>query len=516
MRRAALLGAALGLLALAGPAARAIPRDDVLVHARAFAYHPWRCATANLTASCNTSYQSIYTPGDYVGLPYDWGGYMSLFEFDQQIAQGYGAGSYPADGELDCTAGLDCSGFVSKCWDTGHYGTSTMDQISTVIDQSAILPGDAFNQAGYHVILYSHTLASGEPIYYESAGANVHITANGGWSHVSGFTPRRFNGITGTTAGTPLGTPDNPIVVGAFPYTDTRDTRQAASDVLDGCAADPTKRESGPEYVYRVTLTQPGTLTAAVADDVSTDIDVHLYGSMNTSDCIARHDTTLSRALDCGTWYVVADTFVSAGGTAYPGPYTLSLTFTPSGAACGTGTAPPVYTPSGGPGQVCSYPGHEELPECNPNLGADTCIYSSGGAFPSFCSRPCASVADCTAFPGGCCEEISAGELYCMIAAQCGTSADGGTSPHDGGPVTHTDAAAASDGAPATGDAAAGDAATTADGAAPADDAGAAGGDAAPGGGGGGCNCRASGARAPGGLAMLLLGPVAFLRRRRP
>ena len=103
-------------LGLCATQASAISREEVLVRAKAFAYHPWTCTSANLTASCDGGYHSVYVTGDYLGLPYDWGGYMTLFQFDQQIASGHGAGSYPDDGVLDCTSGLDCSGFVSKAW----------------------------------------------------------------------------------------------------------------------------------------------------------------------------------------------------------------------------------------------------------------------------------------------------------------------------------------------------------------------------------------------------------------
>lgn len=74
-----------------------------------------------------------------MGLPYDWGGYMTLFQFDQQINAGYGAGSYPEHGVLSCTAGVDCSGFVSKAWDSGHYATVHLG--SSAISQSEMLAG---------------------------------------------------------------------------------------------------------------------------------------------------------------------------------------------------------------------------------------------------------------------------------------------------------------------------------------------------------------------------------------
>jgi MYXO-CTERM domain-containing protein len=455
------------VLLLAPAGAQAITRDEVMARARAFAQHPWRCTTANLTASCSSSYASVYLPGDYVGLPYDWGGYMTLFEFDQQIAQGHGAGSYDSDGILDCTAGLDCSGYVSQCWDTWHHGTTMLPSSCTTIAQSALLPGDAMNQAGYHVLLYSHSLASGEPVFYEAAGYNVHVNLYGGWSNVSGYTPLRYNQIQGTTAGDPPGTMTNPIVINALPYSASGDTSQSVSDVLDGCAAAPATGEAGPEVIYKVTLTQPGNLTVSVSDGVGVDIDVHLYTSMNTGDCIARHDQTLTQPVDCGNYYIVADTY-SSGSQEYPGPYTLTVSFTPSGSSCGAG--PPTYNPKGGLGDACVYPG----PYCNPNLGAWACLLVTSTT--GFCSRPCKTAADCTEFAGGCCQATQSGDYYCHLAQYCGgPSPDLGPPKPDGqlpagdakpatdGPTTSSDGSTKADGPVGDGAASATDATSTGD-----------------------------------------------------
>jgi hypothetical protein len=409
---------AVGLAAFFNGAIRreagAITRTQVMIRARAFVYHPWRCTQENLTAWCDTGYQSVYVPGDYMGLPYDWGGFVSLFEFDQAIAGGYGAGSYSSDGVLSCTTGLDCSGYVSQAWDTASkYGTSTLASISTAIQVSEVLPGDAFNSAGYHVILFGYELANGDPVFYEAINYNTQINTTGGWSHVSGFTPRRYDAIEGTTADDPQGTAGNPIVIGSFPYSDSRDTTDSLSNVLDGCGAAPSTDESGPEYIYEVTFSQPGTLTVSVSDDVGVDIDVHLYSSMNTNDCLERDDTTFTYGVDCGTYLIVADTYVS-GGTSQSGPYDLAVDFTPSGQPCGT--PPNDYEFEGELGDPCAYPSNENLPFCNPNLGADTCLYTSND---SFCSRPCSTAADCSELPGACCQDIGSGELYCIIASLC-------------------------------------------------------------------------------------------------
>jgi hypothetical protein len=434
MTRAALFAAGLMLPALAA-AQTAISREAVMAHAKAYAWHPWRCTAANQTASCSPSYRSIYPVGDFMGLPYDWGGYMSLFEFDQQIGvQFYGAGSYPADGILACTAGLDCSGFVSKCWDVGHYTTSNIATLATTVSPAtAMLPGDAVNNAGHHVVLFAYFSTTGEPVFYESAWENVHLNAFEGWSGISGYVPLRRNNITGASAGDPVGTVTNPIVVPslATPYTDSRNTADSPSDVFDGCGAAPGVPETGPEYVYRVTVTQPGRLTVSVSDDPGVDVDVHLYTALNTNDCIARDDVSFTQAVDCGTYYVVADTWRNAAGTDLVGPYTLNLSFAPSGGSCGAG--PATYHVGGQLNTPCNYPGNESLPFCNPTFGSETCIYSTS-AGSSFCSKSCTSMADCAAFPGGCCAGIGTGEYYCQPSAWC-AGPDAGT-PDAGPPPT--------------------------------------------------------------------------------
>ncbi len=422
----AALAAALGLSSLATSSdAGAIDRAEVMARARAFALHPWRAATPNLTASCNPAYQSVYVPGDYVGLPYDWGGYMPLFEFDQDMDAGLGAGSYPDDGILACTSGLDCSGFVSQAWGTGHFTTSSLDETSNQIGMGSMLPGDVFNEAGFHVAMLQQLLSNGVPIFVEAIGYNVHYNATGGLAHVDGYIPRRLTSITGTNVVEPTGTPFNPIVVSSFPYADSRNTLQSSSDLFDGCGISPTKNESGREFVYQVTFAQPGSLTATVTDDAGVDIDVHVYTSTNTSDCFARNDATVTVNVDCGTYLVVADTFRSANGD-QAGAYTLNMSFSPSGAACGSG--PVGYSPEGQLGDACAYPSNENLPFCNPNLGVDTCLYSSNS---SFCSKPCASAADCAGIAGGCCGDIGAGELYCLTSAFCS-----GDPPPDQGQTT--------------------------------------------------------------------------------
>lgn len=313
------------LLAGADPA-HAIPREDALDNAAQYATHVWTMTSANTTASCDSDYESDYGPGTYTGLPYDWGGYMTLAEYDDQIAEGYGAGGHSWDGSLWCTAGVDCSGYISKVWDTGHYSTSTFYEVTTDISWDNIDRADAVNDAGSHVVLFTHIGEDGWPVFWESSGgaSKVHINNTGGWSYVDGYQPVRFDDIE---EGSSTGTVANPRVISTFPYTDYWWTPGAASDSFDAYNCAPDTDESGPEVLYRFTLASPGTLTVVVSDEDGVDIDVHVLTAPDADHCLDRDDTEVAVHLDAGEAWLSLDTYV--GSHEDSGPYLLTATFVP-------------------------------------------------------------------------------------------------------------------------------------------------------------------------------------------
>jgi len=206
--------------------------------------------------------------------------------------------------------------------------------------------------------------------------------------------------------------------VDSFPSVLQGDTTQSISDLLDGCGAAIQKLETGPEEIYAVEVTQPGTLSATVQDGAGVDIDVHIYSALETYHCEARHDTTVSLAVSCGTWYVVADTW-SNGAEEFPGPYTITIDLAPSGGGCADWNQP--FSPGGGVAEPCGFTGNPDLPFCNPNLGAWACLYTGED---SFCTYNCASDADCAAdFSGGCCGDIQGlgdpQDFFCLTASLC-------------------------------------------------------------------------------------------------
>jgi len=314
--------AALLALLLATPAL-AIDRDEVVDLARDYVHHQWYCSSSNLSVNCSNSWESDYSVGNQMGLPYDWGGYKSLAQFDSEIASGYGAGSHSWHGILSCTTGVDCSGFVSKLWDEGHYTTSSMSSISYGVNQSDLIRADALNKASSHIALFAHETNAGNPVIYESTSGGTRLYAGYSWSHYSSYSPIRYDNITNGVA---RGTVSNPIVIGGFPYDTFDSTAGAGSDQFDSYSCAPSTNESGPERVYRINVNQSGTLTATVTDDAGIDIDVHILGSADAGDCLDRDDVTATAQLSSGTYYLVLDTYV--GSSEYPGGYSLHVEFT--------------------------------------------------------------------------------------------------------------------------------------------------------------------------------------------
>ena len=105
----------------------------------------------------------------------------------------------------------------------------------------------------------------------------------------------------------------SPFLIGSLPFTDLHDTSQSPNTTITaypGCNA--TQNESGPEYVYKLTIADGIKVRALVIVPEGVDVDVHLMSGLTGADCVARHDRELTATLTAGTHYFVLDTFVPA------------------------------------------------------------------------------------------------------------------------------------------------------------------------------------------------------------
>ena len=330
-------GAIVALAFLLTHPARAVERDEMLANAPLYEDHVWSCEEVNHWGTdCPASYESDFCPGTYTGLPYDWGGWVTFDEFDEDLAAGQGAGSHSSDGVLACSTGVDCSGYVSILWETPwKYGTSTLPQISDEIDARDMWPGDVYNDSGSHVIMWVSKDTDGSAMITESSG-----TCNGvcrravPWSYFGSYVPRVpwDTYVQTATVGTAAGTSGDPVNVDALPFRDWRNTRYATSDIFDSYSEAPDVDESGPEIIYRLTLPGPGTLTAHVLDAPQADIDLHLLSDLDADSCLGRAHIDLNVEVPAaGTYFLTADTWVGTDSTEYSGAYVLDIDFIAQG-----------------------------------------------------------------------------------------------------------------------------------------------------------------------------------------
>jgi hypothetical protein len=179
-------------------------RPEILARARKFAMHTWSCGAANLHASCSKNYTSDWKPGQLVtGVPYNWGGFDSPDAFDRKIAKGLAAGAHSRNGVLSCTAGIDCSGFVSYCWGiplTTHlYGTTNLREIAGKPKSNwftDLKPGDALNKAGSHVVLFTGYNPDGTINICEASGSAARVICHKTtWSRFKGYIPLQYKGL---------------------------------------------------------------------------------------------------------------------------------------------------------------------------------------------------------------------------------------------------------------------------------------------------------------------------------
>lgn len=127
-------------------------RDSCMSIASTYCYAVW---TAN-QGNCNATYNH-YTVGQItMGIDYQWGGYDTLpAALDKLNAGAIAGNSYPR--VLDRNphwAGLDCSGYVSRCWMSGRYQTSNFYNICSTVSFADLYKGDITNYAGKHCRLF--------------------------------------------------------------------------------------------------------------------------------------------------------------------------------------------------------------------------------------------------------------------------------------------------------------------------------------------------------------------------
>lgn len=173
--------------------------SEAMAIANRLSTHEWRPFAKNILHGKDPSGIEVHTPdvghapgqprrGWWIpgvvnqGIPYKWGGFDDPGSFDEAIARGFAGGdvSSPAKRKADNAAvsrhaaGLDCSGFVSKCLKLPTvHDTSRLPSVCQELPDARLLrPGDLLNIPRRHVLLCAGWVDSGKNwiYYYETGG----------------------------------------------------------------------------------------------------------------------------------------------------------------------------------------------------------------------------------------------------------------------------------------------------------------------------------------------------------
>jgi hypothetical protein len=176
-----------------------ITREKIITNAKEYVEVRWYCSPANINHPEYIQYGNQpcdFSVGWYTGEAYSYGGNDNVATFLDRIAKGDGAGSHlshytAAGGTPWWATGIDCSAFVSRCWEISRQSTRTLPNYSSEIARNELLAGDILNIPANHVRLFDKRAADGRPIVYEASGsATKCVYRVVDWGS---YTPLRFN-----------------------------------------------------------------------------------------------------------------------------------------------------------------------------------------------------------------------------------------------------------------------------------------------------------------------------------
>lgn len=196
----------------------AVTPEEALELADAYVNYEWSADAGNITGGPITDPNgvTVETPGwVQVGtnyhIPYQWGGFYTLDGFNNGIDDG----KYAGDKATDCSTnwcvsafavGVDCSGFVSRCWNlSSHYSTAMMDDDITIPydSWSDLGPGDAIHKVG-HVRMVVLRNTDGSFLVVEASAADWKVSYRTyNLSQLTAYTPRYYVGMEGSPASIP-------------------------------------------------------------------------------------------------------------------------------------------------------------------------------------------------------------------------------------------------------------------------------------------------------------------------
>jgi hypothetical protein len=206
--------------------AQSVSRAEALKIAESFVQHRWHATARNLFHGTDASGIEVHTPdrtggrcgplqecwrvdADNIGVAYKWGGLDTPESFDAGLQKGKAAGDvYTPEkrrldgaGVSDASVGIDCSGFICRCWKLKkRYSTYSLGEVCQKLPSAAALqPADIMNQSSGHVLLFVKWLdvEKKRALFYESAPFSKTLASEREVSEMAtaGYIPIRYKNI---------------------------------------------------------------------------------------------------------------------------------------------------------------------------------------------------------------------------------------------------------------------------------------------------------------------------------
>jgi hypothetical protein len=207
-------------------AAQSVTRAEALRIGETYIQHQWHGSARNVLHGKDQKRIEVHTPDreggrgtpldecwrvneDSVGVAYKWGGNDTPESFTAGIRAGKAAGDvYTLEkrrlddaGVSDNAVGIDCSGFICRCWKTPkRYSTSSLAEICTKLSSpSSLEPADIMNQRHGHVMMFVKWLNTEKKraLFYEAAPFSKTRATEMNVNELSadGFVPLRYRHI---------------------------------------------------------------------------------------------------------------------------------------------------------------------------------------------------------------------------------------------------------------------------------------------------------------------------------
>jgi hypothetical protein len=203
-----------------------ITSDQVIANSNTYINHSWTASASNIwNKSCGG--KTVKTPfwvkvGKNDFFPYCWGGNNNLSEFDSYLLNGKSAGDSNTEttygAEPGCAVGVDCSGFVSRCYGLStHYATVNLNTNSLFGHHNSmnnLRVGDFINKPGKHTRLVTKINSNGTINVIEAGSGIENIGGQGlwrvfTWSYstdaltANGYKPQYYTKMTTSTPSKP-------------------------------------------------------------------------------------------------------------------------------------------------------------------------------------------------------------------------------------------------------------------------------------------------------------------------